>query len=58
MVSSIIRPKSNIYPTVQPKKNDAPAFHAGIHSLKNGDILYSRAMPLNANGTRPGSYWC
>lgn len=56
MVSSVIRPKSKIYPTVQPKKNDAPAFHAGIHSLKNGGILKGDA--LSANGTRPGSYWC
>ena len=40
------------------EKNDAPAFHAEIHSVKNGDILYSRAMPLSANGTRPVNYWC
>lgn len=26
MVSSVIRPKSKIYPTVQLKKNDAPLF--------------------------------
>ncbi len=35
------------------RKNDAPAFHAGIHSLKNGDILFQRADAASAR-TAPG----
>ena len=58
MVSSVIRPKSKIYPTVQPKKKRRPRFSCRNPQPEKRGHSLSRAMPLSANGTRPGNYWC